>query len=473
MVIIGRKKEMRELQRFKDSKKPELVIMYGRRRVGKTYLIRQFFDSKFSFYFSGTVNTSNAANLSAFDEAIVEYGGEASDPSKNWSDAFKKLKNLIAADNTGSKKVVFIDEMPWLDVKGSDFLAAFDYFWNTWASSLPEMLFIGCGSATSWITKKLFRNRGGLHNRVTGRIYLAPFSLGECEQFFKSRNVVMTRYQMAECYMIFGGIPYYLDLFRADASFTQNVDLLCFAENAPLKYEFEELYKSLFSNPSRHIAIVEALSKVRCGMDRSRLSSACKLPPNGHFTETLGELEQCGFIEKYTDFGKSRKGVHYYLKDPFTLFYLRYMKENNTRDEYFWANYSEDGGHRAWCGYAFEHLCRMHIRQIKHKLGIFGVSTTAMPWRSKEASPAAQIDLVIKRRDGVVNLCEMKYCAHPYVISEDDSLSLEYKKSVFLMETGERSAIHITMVTTYGVAEKGYRASAHSEVTLNDLFVVV
>ena len=280
----------------------------------------------------------------------------------------------------------------------------------------------------------------------------------------------MTRYQIAECCMIFGGIPFYLNLFHSGISFSQNVDRLCFADKAPLQYEFEELYRSLFKTPRRHIAIVEALSKKRDGMSRAELSRASKLPPNGHLTESLGELEQCDFVEKYSDFTKPKNGSYYYLKDPFTLFCLRYMKNNNTKDEYFWTNFTEDGGHRAWCGYAFEQLCRVHIKQIKEKLGILGVSTDTTSWRSKSALPGAQIDLLISRRDGVINLCEMKYTKHPHVITKAEASILERKKSVFLMETKSKSAIHITLVTTWGLEKKGYHSIAQSEIILDDLF---
>ena len=366
--------------------------------------------------------------------------------------------------------MVFLDEMPWLDARGSDFLTAFDYFWNSWASSSRDILFIGCGSATSWITKNILQNRGGLHNRITGRIYLAPFTLGECEDFFASKKIVATRYQIAECYMIFGGIPYYLDLFRGDISFYQNVDRLCFSDRAPLRYEFEELYRSLFTAPNTHIAIVEALSKKRSGMTRSELCKAGGMQPNGHLTIALNELAQCDFIEKYSDFTKQKNGLYYYLKDFFSLFYLRYMKNNDTKDEYFWTNFQEDGGHRAWSGYAFEQLCKAHIRQMKEKLGILGVSTVTTSWRSKDTTPGVQIDLLINRRDGVINLCEMKYAKHPYTISKAEASELERKKSVFRQESGAKSAIHLTMVTTWGLEKKGYHSITQSEITLDDLF---
>lgn len=469
MAIIGRKPEMQELERYYDSGRPELLVVYGRRRVGKTHLIKEYFANKLAFYFTGSVGVPNSANLANFDSALGEYGFEAAGASKDWYDAFSKLKTLLQKAPAG-RKVVFIDEMPWLDTRKSDFLAAFDYFWNSWASADPEILFICCGSATSWITKKLFQNRGGLHNRVTGRIYLAPFTIGECEEFFKSRDVEITRYQLLECYMIFGGIPYYMNQFDRGLSFSQNVDKLCFAEKAPLRNEFNELYHSLFDSPQLHIVIVEALSKKASGLSRNELCKAGNLQANGHLTAALNALEQCDFIEKYTDFTRKSNGAYYFLKDPFSLFFLRYMKGNDTKDEYFWTNYTDDGGHRAWSGYAFELLCRMHLRQIKAKLGILGVSTSTASWRSKGSEPGAQIDLLIRRRDGVINLCEIKYTKHPYEIKKTEAEILERKKSAFRAETGTRYAIHITMITTYGLAKKGYSSIAQSEITMNDLF---
>ncbi|MDR1014009.1 MAG: ATP-binding protein [Coriobacteriales bacterium] len=470
MNLIGRKNEIRELRRFHASDQPELIVVYGRRRVGKTFLVKELFGNDFAFYFTGTIGVSDAVHLANFDEAIVEYGGTDAPASASWHDAFRKLRLLLSSQDEG-RKTVFIDEMPWLDVSGSDFLTAFDYFWNSWASAVPEILLILCGSSTSWITKKLFHNRGGLHNRVTGRMYLAPFTLGECEEFFKSRGIEITRYQMLESYMVFGGIPFYLHMFDKGLSFSQNVDRLCFSNVAPLRDEYRELYCSLFSRPQRHMRIVESLAGSTDGMTRNEVATLSGLAANGRLTEALSELEQCDFVERYTDFTRLKNGAYYYLKDPFTLFYLRYMKDNNTKDEYFWTNYGEDGGHRAWNGYAFELVCRGHLKQLKQSLGISGVSTSTSSWRSKETEPGAQIDLVISRRDGVINLCEMKYTKHPYTIGKAEAEALERKKAAFAVETGTRSALHITMVTTYGLERKGYFGLAQSQITMDDLFL--
>ena len=467
--VIGRLPEIKSLEEYYYSSRPEFIVVYGRRRVGKTFLIKELFNDKFAFYFTGSVNVKIKTNLLMFDAALRQFGHRNNYMSKNWFDAFNQLRDLLSQDK-GTRKVVFIDEMPWLDTPKSEFLSAFDYFWNSWASSNPDIMFIGCGSATAWITKNIFKNRGGLHNRLTGRIYIEPFTIGECEEYFEARSIVITRYQLAECYMILGGIPYYLSLFEKGLSFTQNIDKLCFAKQAKLKNEFAELFGSLFKHPDRHIEIVFALASKRSGMSLKEICEYAKIPFGGNVSKIMDDLEQCGFIEKYSDFTKRKRGTQFYLVDSFTLFYLEFMKNNTFKDEYYWTNFIENGRHRAWSGYAFEQLCRLHLPQIKRKLGISGVSTSTTSWKSNGSAPGAQIDLVIKRNDGVINLCEMKYTKHEFTISRDYANELEKKASVFRMESKTKYAIHITMITTFGVSRTGYFSIMQSEVTLDDLF---
>lgn len=470
-MIVGRTREQAELMRYFKSGRSEFIAVTGRRRVGKTFLIRELFAGSLSFYFSGVIGdkVNNAYQLRRFDEEIARRGGSTGCASRCWSDAFDKLREMLHSP-CEKRQVIFIDELPWLDAPKSDFLPALDYFWNTFASARNDIMLIICGSAASWIVKNIFQNKGGLHNRVTGRIFLAPFTLRECEELFRENGIVMSRQQIAEIYMVLGGIPYYLNMLEKSLGPTQNVDRLLFADNAPLKNEFNEVYSSLYRASDRHIAIVNALSKKSAGMTRDEIISASGIPGGGNLTKTLDELEQCGFIDKYTDFTRKKKSACFRLIDPFTLFWLRFVKENNTKDEFYWTNLIDDGGRRAWSGYAFEQLCLMHISQIKRKLGISGISTEVFAWRSKEFDPGVQIDLLIARKDGVINLCEMKYTLHPYTVSMEYEKELQRKRMAFLGETDSRCALHTTMVTTFGLTDKGYRASVQSEVTLDDMF---
>ncbi len=471
MVIIGRRQEQEELRRLYNSGRPELVAIVGRRRIGKTFLVKEMFGNDMAFYSTGLVGKgiNTAYQLNMFDNAIAKHGGVVKTKSRKWSEAFEKLEKLIESKNL-KRQVIFIDEAPWLDTPKSDFLPALDYFWNSFASTRPDVMMIICGSAASWVTKNIFQNRGGLHNRVTNKINLAPFSLKECEELLKELGVVMSRYQIAESYMAFGGVPYYLNMFAKEFSLSQNIDRLIFAKNAPLGNEFTEVYHSLFRTPERHIHIVRALAKTKAGLTRDEIIKATKIPGGGNLTKALTELEQCCFIEKYADFTKTKNCMVYRLVDPFTLFWLKYVDENNTKDEYFWTNLVDDGGRRAWSGHAFEMLCLCHTRQIKQKLGISGVSSSVFTWRSKRVSPGAQIDLLIDRKDEVINLCEVKFSLTPFTITKEYEKSLDKKKVAFISETNTRKALHLTMITTYGLTDKGYHMSIQSQVTLNDLF---
>jgi hypothetical protein len=362
--------------------------------------------------------------------------------------------------------------MPWLDTKRSGFLAALEYFWNSWASARKDMVLIACGSASSWITNKIINNHGGLHNRVTQQLYLQPFTLVECEEYFTSQNIEMSRYEMLESYMIHGGIPYYLSFFKKEFSMAQNIDAMFFNTASPLKNEFANLYASLFTNHETYIKIVETLSVKTKGLTRKELLATTKLPNGGNFTRALADLELCGFIRKYRSFAKKERSALFQLCDFYTLFYFRFLKDYSFDDEHFWSHFFESGTHNAWSGYAFEQVCLAHIKQIKSKLGITGVLTKTASWRSEDSeNDGAQIDLLIERNDNVINLCEMKYANDEYVIDQEYDKSLRNKRSAFRSETGTKKAIHITMITTYGVKRNKYSGNIKSEVTANDLFM--
>jgi len=309
----------------------------------------------------------------------------------------------------------------------------------------------------------------GLHNRVTGRIFLEPFTLAECETYFRTRGVRYERKQIADCYMAFGGIPFYLRLMDKARSLPQNIDRLCFGKAAPLAGEFEELYHSLFRNPNRHIGIVRALAKKHKGLTREEIIAEAGIPPGGGLTKTLEDLEQCGFVRRYREFTKPKSGYLYRLVDPFTLFWLRFM-DGGGREEGYWSKRIDSAARAAWAGYAFELVCFLHVPQIKRALGIAGVATEESSWRSVSAEPGAQVDLVIDRRDMTINLCEIKHYAGAFAIDKKTAASLERKRHAFQEETRTKKDLHLTMVTTFGVKPNAYSHILQSEVTADDLF---
>jgi AAA+ ATPase superfamily predicted ATPase len=467
--IIGRAEQKAKLNSYIASDSSEFAVVYGRRRVGKTFLIREYFNNTFDFQMTGLANAGMKEQLINFHAAIQKYNPLVIPFANTWFDAFQQLIELLEHSKS-KRKIVFMDELPWLDTPKSGFLNAFEHFWNDWASARRDILLIVCGSATSWITGKLLNNKGGLHNRITRKMAISPFTLGECEDYLLSKNITLNRYQIVESYMIFGGIPYYLSLLEKGQSLAQNIDNLFFKESGELRNEFNNLYASLFKNHENYVKVVEALAKKAKGMSRDEILSLSKLSDGGSTTRILQELEECKFIRKYNALDKKTKDGLYQLTDFYTLFYFKFIQKNEYNDAHFWSTSVDSPHHRAWSGYAFEQVCLAHIDQIKRRLGISGVQCKTASWRSRTAEPGAQIDLLIERKDQVINLCEMKYSTEEFSIDKSYSQTLRNKVSAFREETKTRKAIHITMVTTYGIKQNEYAGMIQNEVVMNDLF---
>ena len=471
--IVGRKKEIELLQQIVESKDPEFVAVYGRRRVGKTFLIKQFFDNKFTFYFSGSENSGMKTQLGNFKNALQNHFNTKIQTPENWTVAFEMLRKEISSLHKKSRKVIFIDEMPWLATMGSNFIQAFEYWWNTYASSNPDILLIVCGSSTSWMLNKIIKNRGGLHNRVTRQIALQPFSLKECAELTQKQKMKLDSNQILDYYMIFGGVPYYWKQLDMSKGLPQNIDNLFFNNNATLKDEFKQIYNSLFRNSEKYILLVIVLGQKRMGLSREEIVDFSKLPDGGAITKMLEELEQCGFIRSYYCFGKKQRDKTYQLIDLFSLFYLNFIRNGNHNDENYWTNNFRTPTHNTWRGYAFEQVCLWHIPQIKNKLGISGVTTSYSSWRNTntESGQTTQIDLVIDRNDMVINLCEMKYAKDEYVITREYNNTLRRRYALFTEATKTRKTVHTTIITTFGVKRNMFRGNIQSEITMDDLFV--
>jgi hypothetical protein len=496
MKIIGRVQEQADLREYYESDRPEFLALYGRRRVGKTFLIKEYFNNDFTFYATGLANAPKESQLEAFTHALRLYGAEDLDNNgdntntpRTWLEAFGQLRKLVERSMRPGKKVLFIDEMPWFDTPRSGFLTGLEYFWNSWASSRPDILLIVCGSASTWIINKLLKNHGGLYNRVTQRMHLQPFNLGECEKFFRESHIELSRYQILEYYMVFGGIPLYLGMIRKGLSVAQNIDRLCFGEDAPLRNEFGDMLSSLFSEPARHQLILAALATRNCGLTRDEIIKASGLSDGGSLSRALEELEQSGFLRRYQGFGKKRKDSFYQLIDFFSAFHFRFLADLPASGAGYWAQFSASALHGTWSGNTFEQVCLLHIPQIKRKLGITGVISPVYAWRSSASKPStaatsqatansevdsrqrgAQIDLVIDRNDQIIDLCEIKYSIDEFAIDAALDENLRNKRSAFIRETRTRKAVHIIFVTVYGLTHNSYWNNVSSEVTAEDLF---
>ena len=469
--MIGRIEETQLLTRLFNSEESEFVAVYGRRRVGKTYLIRETFESRFSFIHTGLPCVSTRKQLSHFFKSLKDCGYAGKKLPKDWFEAFEMLKATVSS-RMEKRKVVFIDELPWMDSARSDFLIALEAFWNEWASPRKDILFIVCGSASSWIVNKLFKDKGGLHNRITARILLKPFTLHECELYLQSRGIDMTRNDIAECYMAIGGIPYYWRHLTRGCSLAQNFDSMFFSDSAPLKGEFAELYASLFKNAPLYMKIVNALATKKVGMTRLEMTQAAGIADTGIVSDALETLEESGFIRRYRFFGKKKRESIYQLIDNFTLFHFQFL-DNVTMDQHFWTNTISSARQAAWRGLAFERLCLQHAEQMRKALGIAGVHTEIYAWRHAADAvypKGAQIDLILDRADNVINICEMKYAKGRYLLDKETLDDLNEKAEVFRAVSKTGKAIHLTMVTSNGLVANAYANQIPSEITLADLF---
>ena len=471
--MIGRIKEQKILKEAYNSEYSQFVAVYGRRRIGKTFLVRETFEYSFTFQHAGASKESLKGQLGLFRTSLQDFGHSDCPELKTWHEAFNQLKVLIQ-NSKSKKKTIFLDEAAWMDTPRSNFLSALEHFWNSWASNRKDVLLIICASATSWIINKVFKNRGGLHNRVTVRIPLAPFTLKECELYSKERGLKLNRYQILNLYMVMGGVALYWSILDKRLSAVQNIDQLFFNKDAKLNGEFYDLYNSLFKHPEAYKAIVVALGKHLPGLTRQELLKHTGQADNGVFSDRLEELEECGFIMKMRAFPKNKKESIYKLCDNFTIFYFKYIKTNAGIDD-FWTKNFKSQSIRSWSGFAFERVCLQHIGQIKKAIGIAAVSTTEHMWRfvpekGEKDIKGAQIDLLIDRDDNVINVCEMKWASEEFVIQKADDADIKNKVSALERETGTKKAIHVTMVTTYGVKHNMYYDEIQSEIVLDQLF---
>ena len=470
--IIGRTIECEKLQNCLNANTSQLVIVYGRRRVGKTFLINQFFDDEFAFKVTGIYSKPKEMQLQAFTSSINLYFHDNLEVPKNWIEAFNILRIKLSEYSKDKKMVLFFDEFPWFDTQKSDFLPAFEWFWNDWGCAKDNIICIVCGSATSWMVEHIDHNKGGLFNRQNLRLYLEPFNLYETKQFLLKNNIEWSDYDIAECYMIMGGIPFYLSQLSNQYSLNKNIDELFFKKHGALWDEFDHLYSTLFSNSKMYIKIVEILSSKKIGLTRQEISEKSGLSPNGNLSKILDNLVNSGFVRSYLFYGNKKKQSLFQLCDYYTLFYFKFLRKNAGHDENFWSNSYDNASTKAWRGFIFEQICKDHIQQIKQKLGIAGVLSSESAWfvKSDEENDGAQVDMLIDRRDHVVNICEMKFSHDEFSIDKDYEQNLRRKISRFIDVSGTKKTIQLTFVTTYGVKKNIYSSRVTNQVVLSDLF---
>ena len=478
--MVGRKKEIDGLIEVYESEQAEFVAVYGRIGIGKTYLVDNVFKNKFTFRHAGLSPLEMKScefksplknQLTAFYKTMLKYGLKSVECPSSWMDAFFLLECLLEEKDDGTRQLVFLDELPWMDTPKSGFMTAFEYFWNNWGCHRDNFMLIVCGSANSWILNKLMNNHGGLYGRLTHEIRLSPFTLGECEEFFRQKRVSLSRYDITQSYMIFGGIPYYLGMFRKGLSLAQNVDSLLFSHAAVLRDEFKRLFSSIFDNSERAEAVVRMLNTRSSGFTANEISQKTGIGNGGALSALLSSLVASDFVIKYVPFGFSKREIHYKLVDPFCLFYLRFVENMDSLNEDFWQQNLVSQAVVVWRGLSFENVCFLHINQIKKALGISGVITTQSAWSKREGDEqGTQIDLLIERRDDVVNMCEIKFYSDDFTVDKSYYRTVIRRQGLLEKYLKRKNVIHNTLITTYGLTYNEYSGVFTNVITLDDLF---
>lgn len=451
-LLVGRQEEQNILNKASQSPEAELVAVIGRRRVGKTFLVRSVYNKKIDFEITGVQNGSAREQLQHFINRLNYYARPIIpfQAPRNWQEAFQMLILYLESQEKKEKKVIFLDEFPWMASRRSDFLKAFGLFWNSWASQ-HHIVVVICGSAASWMIANVLRDKGGLHNRVTRRITLQPFNLYETEQFLKSRAIHLDRYQILQLYMAMGGIPHYLKEIESGKTASQNIDHICFSTQGLLGEEFQQLYPALFDQSDNHIAIIRALALTWQGLTRSEILAKTGLSDGGSFTRTLDELTYSGFITGYYSFGKKKKELRFRLTDEYSLFYIKFIEEKRHEGKGVWEKLAQSQQWKSWSGYAFESICLKHVPAIKKALGIAGVySESSNYYISKsEFGKGIQLDLLIDRNDHAINLFEIKFYQSPFTINKQQAEDIRLKVAIFKSATATHKQVFFTILSTF------------------------
>ncbi len=476
MRIIGREKEQEKLKGALDKEESQLIAVYGRRRVGKTYLIENTLAREIVFDATGIKGANIRTQLSNFKAQIVKRSKkyQKTPTLQNWFDAFQLLQEYIESKGK-EKKVIYIDEFPWFCGQRSEFLPLFEHFWNNFCAKRKDIIVIVCGSAASFMVNNIIYNKDGLHGRISTTIKLLPFDLYETKEYLKYKKINWDYYDMVQCYMILGGIPHYLNQIDKRYTLPQNIDRLCFEARGQLMNEFDQVLLSLFRNSSLHKSIIIELAQKRIGLTRSALNENLGKGNNSAFTKAIRELEESGFIKECPSFDQKATKSLFRLNDEFCFFYLKYIEPNKGQGEGTWLHLFNSRSFDSWSGFAFEMLCMKHTPQIKAALGIPKVRTTTHSWTSKEAQRSsqksgAQIDMLLKRQDRRIDIVEMKFYNKPYTISKSYRDQMINKKDVFEEEVNPDAALALVMITTFGLKRNTHSNILTDHFTMEDLF---
>lgn len=474
MNVIGRRAETKAMQALLNDDKAHMLALIGRRRVGKTFLIRKTYQEHITFELTGLKDATLEQQLLNFTFQYNRYFPQMNPLSgiTEWLEAFHKLTEELEKLPVTKKRVLFFDELPWIAGKRSGFIEALAHWWNNWASQ-QNILLVVCGSAAAWMIDHVVNAKGGLHNRITKLITLEPFSLSETKEFLLSKDIKMSDYQIVQLYMVLGGIPHYLEQIKKGKSATQNIQEICFNRDGILRTEFDSLYSALFDNATNHIEVIRALASKSKGLDRQEILAKTKITDGGWFSRLLSELEASGFITSLQPLENKKKDKLFRLTDEFTLFYLAFMEgKRNTTDNY-WTRMSQTQEYKIWCGYAFENLCAKHITELKNALEIGGIQSEVSSFlhrKNDKYHKGFQIDLLIDRRDDVLSLCEMKFYSDEFRMTADYAKKIHVKREGLKALSSPKKHVEVVFISTFGVVDNEYSSDYVDHDLRMDIF---
>lgn len=471
--MAGRKTQEDLMNGFLTRKKSIFLAVTGRRRVGKTYIIDEVYREHFCLRITGIQDADMQTQINNFTQKIAEYSGlPIVTPPNNWQEVFTLLKAYLTTLSKNKKHVIFIDELPWIATRRSGFIQLLAHLWNDYLSKEKHFILVVCGSATSWIAKKIVNDKGGFHNRLDQTIKLKPFTLQETKAFLESKKIKLTDQAIAELYMVIGGIPYYLEQVKKGESVNQIVARLCFSENGILRNEYDNLYKALFEYSENHEAIVATLATSQSGLTRKQIIAKSKVKEGGPYTRAMDDLLVSGFVEEVVPYGRNKRGALYRLMDEYSVFYHKFIAKNKKKGKDIWATLHQSQQYKIWTGYAFENLCQRHIVEMKKALGISGVYTEHYSFNSTtdENVMGYQIDLIIDRKDACINLCECKFYNGEFALTKEYASKLRNRKQTFIESTKTKKTVFNTLITNYGaVKNEHYLDVIDVELTVSDL----
>lgn len=449
--FIGREFERQRIAQIDSMKRASILVVYGRRRVGKTELIEQVFRNRNLLKFEGLESGGQARQIQAFLDQLVQYVG---DPliSKlslaNWSDAFQ----VLAKHTKEGRWTIFLDELQWMASYRKQLISELKFVWDNYFKQNPQLILVLCGSSPSFMVNRVIKSQA-LYNRSEFEIPLQELSIKETGSFLSSQKRSLR--EVMDAYLNVGGIPEYLSYLNQESSVFLGLCKNSFTRGGFFSSEYERIFtSSLASNPD-YKKIIALLSQKRFAT-REEIAKHLKTKSGGGLSDLLSNLETCGFIIKYSPFNLAEQShlTRFAVIDQYLQFYFKFIHPIHNRIQN--GDFDKNPTHavnqlvyQKWLGFSFERLCRKWHRLIAKQLGFEAVEYkigTYFNSATNKKSPGFQIDLVFDRKDNVSTICEIKYLTGKV----SKKVIREFEEKLQSFPNPKKKTIQKVLITTEG-----------------------